>query len=60
MKKWILAILAAIVSMIITSTLIVLIFGKPNTIGLFIGAGISFYVGQLVYNHFKTQENSDN
>lgn len=56
MKEWILAVLAAIVSMIIVTTLIVLIFGKPNTIGLFIGAGISYYIGQFVFKHFKTQE----
>jgi len=58
MKKWVIAIITTIVSMIICSTLIVLIFGKTSSITLLIGAGISYYSGRYVFKHCKNQENS--
>jgi len=58
MKKWIFAIITTLVSMIVCSTLIVLVFGKTSSITLFIGAGISYFAGRYVYNHFKNQENN--
>jgi len=58
MKKWVFAILATIIAMIICSTLIVLIFGNTTTLTLIIGAGISYHTGRYVYNYFK--EKSEN
>jgi hypothetical protein len=49
MKKWILAIIATVLTMIATSALIVLVFGETSGIPLIIGAGISYYTGRYVY-----------
>lgn len=58
MKKWLFAILATILAMIICSTLIVLIFGETTSITLLIGAGISYYTGRYVYKYFNEKNNN--
>lgn len=52
MKKWIFALLTTILMMLITASLIVLLFGETSAITLIIGAGISYYTGRFVYKYF--------
>lgn len=57
MKKWLFTILATACSLFICSLLMVLIFGKINSIGTFIGAAISYYIAQYVFKLYKSKEN---
>jgi Kef-type K+ transport system membrane component KefB len=56
MKKWLFAIIAALLTTVICFTFIVLIFGETTNITLFIGAGISYYTGRYVYKYFNEKD----